>query len=240
MGASASKHSSASDILAGLIPEGWTGRNSSTPIRIISLDGNIGVGKTTLLEHIRKRFPSILIVPEPVDTWTQLKDEQGRSLLQLFYEDKRRWAFSFQQAAMLSRALQLQKAVDQALPGQIILTERSVLTDRFVFADMLRTAGDMTSLEWDLYQSWYDAFANKLPVSSILYINTSVDTAYERIKSRARPGEETISKEYLEALDRQHRAWIANTMLLKQEISTEPGTDMEDTMKMLEAFFDRT
>jgi deoxyadenosine/deoxycytidine kinase len=224
------------EILAGLIP---MPRRGQKPTRIISLDGNIGVGKTTLLEHIRKRFPNVVIVPEPVDTWTRLKDEQGRNLLQLFYQDKRRWAFSFQQAAMLSRLLLLQKAVADAAPGQIILSERSVLTDRYVFADMLRASGDLTALEWDLYQSWFNAFASQLPIAGILYINTGVNTAYERIKQRARVGEDTISKEYLEALDKQHRAWIANTQLSKQEISTETGTDINATMNALEEFFER-
>ena len=101
-------------------------------------------------------------------------------------------------------------------------------------------SGDLTALEWNLYQSWYYAFASQLPIAGILYINTGVNTAYERIKHRARVGEDTISKEYLEALDKQHRAWIANTRLSKQEISTETGTDMIKTMNTLEEFFDRT
>ena len=209
------------------------------PTRIISLDGNIGVGKTTLIEHIRKRFPDIVIVPEPVDMWTQLKDEKGRNLLELFYKDKQRWSFSFQQAAMLSRLLLLQKAVEDAKPGQIILSERSVLTDRFVFAEMLHTSGDLNPIEWTLYQYWYKAFGSMLPMAGLLYINTGVDTAYRRIQSRARSGEAEISKEYLEALDRQHRAWVAGTNLQKQEISTEDGVNIESTMKTLEAFFNR-
>jgi deoxyadenosine/deoxycytidine kinase len=209
------------------------------PTRIISLDGNIGVGKTTLLKTIQERFPQIVVVEEPVDVWTTLKDAEGKNLLELFYGDKRRWAFSFQQAAMLSRLLLLQKAIAEAKPGQIILSERSVLTDRFVFADMLQQANDMNPLEWTLYQHWYQAFGSMLPMAGILYINTSVETAANRIKLRARPGENEISKEYLEALDRQHRAWIANTLLQKQEISTEDGTDLESTVKTLKEFFDR-
>jgi deoxyadenosine/deoxycytidine kinase len=76
-------------------------------------------------------------------------------------------------------------------------------------------------------------------MAGILHINTSVETAANRIQLRARPGEEEISKDYLEALDKQHRAWIANTLLLKQEISTEDGTDLESTVKTLKEFFDR-
>jgi deoxyadenosine/deoxycytidine kinase len=223
------------EILAGLIPT-----PVSKPTRIISLDGNIGVGKTTLLDHIQKRFPDMIIVKEPVDVWTHLKDEQGSNLLELFYKDKRRYAFTFQQAAMLSRLLLLQKAVAEAKPGSLILTERSVLTDRFVFAEMLYTSGDLSKLEKDLYDQWYNAFATQLPIAGVVYITTSVDTAFERIQTRAREGESTISKEYLEALDRQHRAWLANTTGPKLEISTETGTDLEGTLTALQIFFAAT
>jgi deoxyadenosine/deoxycytidine kinase len=223
------------EILAGL---GIRPKTQTT--RIISLDGNIGVGKTTLLDHIQKRFPEVIIVKEPVDVWTHLKDEQGSSLLELFYKDKRRYAFTFQQAAMLSRLLLLQKAVAEAKPGSLILTERSVLTDRHVFAEMLYASGDLSKLEKDLYDQWYNAFAAQLPIAGIVYITTSVDTAFDRIQTRAREGEATISKEYLEALDRQHRAWLANTTGPKLEISTETGTDLEGTLSALQIFFAAT
>jgi deoxyadenosine/deoxycytidine kinase len=67
-----------------------------------------------------------------------------------------------------------------------------------------------------------------------------VDTAFERIQTRAREGEATISKEYLQALDRQHRAWLANTTGPKLEISTETGTDLEGTLTALQIFFAAT
>ena len=218
------------EILAGLIPKPQI-------TRIISLDGNIGVGKTTLLDHIQKRFPDVIIVKEPVDVWTHLKDEKGSSLLELFYQDKKRYAFTFQQAAMLSRLLLLQKAVAEAEPGSLILTERSVLTDRYVFAEMLKASGDLSKLEKDLYDQWYNAFATQLPIAGIVYITTSVETAYERIKTRAREGEASISKEYLTTLDKQHRAWLSNTTGPKLEISTESGANLEGTLVALEVFF---
>jgi deoxyadenosine/deoxycytidine kinase len=220
-------------------PEQLSPNDIEKPTRIISLDGNIGVGKTTLLNLIKERFPEIIVVEEPVDVWTTLKDAEGKNLLELFYGDKRRWAFSFQQAAMLSRLLLLQKAVLEAKPGQIILSERSVLTDRFVFAEMLHQSGDLNPLEWTLYQHWYQAFGSMLPMAGILYINTSVDTALTRIQSRGRSGEGEISKEYLQSLDKQHRAWIATTQLQKQEISTEEGTDAEAIVKVITEFFHR-
>jgi deoxyadenosine/deoxycytidine kinase len=243
MGLSFSEYVS-DDIIAGVVPTGNVShvvqpqrRRSDTP-RIVSLDGNIGVGKTTLLNAIRDRFPDILIVPEPVDTWTSLKDESGKNLLELFYEDKKRWAYTFQNAAILSRLRLLQEAVAAAKPGQIILTERSVLTDKFVFAEMLRQSGEMNVLEGSLYNMWYNTFASKLPMAGILYVVTGVQVAQQRIQKRGRQGEESISVEYLEALDRQHRAWILSTTLPVLHISTEESAILDITLDSIQRFFE--
>jgi deoxyadenosine/deoxycytidine kinase len=67
-----------------------------------------------------------------------------------------------------------------------------------------------------------------------------VGTAYERIQTRGREGEATISKEYLETLDTQHRTWLANTTGPKLEISTEPEANLEGTLVALEVFFAAT
>ena len=74
-------------------------------------------------------------------------------MLELFYEDKRRLGYTFQNAEILTRL----KAIRGALAVSrkcVPITERSVLTDRFVFAEMLRDRGDIDALEWQLYMSW--------------------------------------------------------------------------------------
>ena len=76
---------------------------------IISLDGNIGAGKSTLLKEIREQIPEIYIVDEPVDQWTYLIDENEKNILELFYEDKKRWGYTFQTCALLSRQKNMQK-----------------------------------------------------------------------------------------------------------------------------------
>lgn len=208
MGANSSKQrSSMEEIADGLIHR--------KPInRIVSLDGNIGAGKTTLLAKIRRYYPNLVYaVEEPVDTWTALKDGEGKSLLEHFYEDKKRWAYTFQNAAILSRLRVLKEALANAKPGQVIVTERSVLTDRFVFAEMLKKKGDIDPLEWSLYQMWYDTFAADLPMAGILYIPTDVKTSSERIKMRNRTGESEIPDAYLQDLERQHETWLASTNL---------------------------
>ena len=186
---------------------------------VISLDGNIGAGKTTLLNALRLAMPDVEVVLEPVGEWLALKGADGRSLLELFYEDKQRWAYTFQNCAILTRLRSLRSAMSST-KKRVIITERSVLTDRFVFAEMLRASGDINEIEWQLYMQWYTTFASDLPMSGVIYITTDVVTSASRIVGRAREGE-TIPMDYLEALELQHEKWLATTELPVIRVSTE-------------------
>jgi deoxyadenosine/deoxycytidine kinase len=210
---------------------------------IISLDGNIGAGKSTLLAELRTKLHAVHIVDEPVGQWTALKNAEGKNLLELFYEDKKRWAYTFQNCAILTRLKNIEEAVDNldsTVKGpQVIITERSVLTDKHVFAEMLHESGDIDPLEWDLYESWFNIFGKKHPVRGIIYISTSACTSKERIKIRNRHGEGNIGIEYLDALDKQHKTWIENTNIPVLTLSTEPGIPVEKNIEEIKAFIDK-
>lgn len=207
---------------------------SSTPV-IISVDGNVGAGKSTFLEAIKESFPDVEIVLEPVGEWMRLKNAEGKSLLELFYEDKRRWAYTFQNCAILTR-LKIIRETAASTKKRIILTERSVLTDRFVFAEMLRESGDIDAMEWKLYMNWFNSFAGELPVSGIVYLTTGVGTAAERIVKRGRHGEDHIPLDYLLALDRQHQKWLAGASQPVLRLSTEMGSSLSDNIAQLRSF----
>jgi deoxyguanosine kinase len=204
------------------------------------VDGQIGAGKTTLLEVLKEALPEGEVVLEPVGEWMRLKDPAtGKSLLELFYEDKRRWAYTFQNCAILTR-LRTIKAALSVLPAgkRVILTERSVLTDRYVFAEMLRESGDITGLEWELYEMWYNTFAADLPIRGVVYLTTGVGTSADRIVRRGRAGEDHIPLDYLAALDAQHHRWLDGTSLPVLRISTEPGSSVEANVAAVRAFLD--
>jgi deoxyadenosine/deoxycytidine kinase len=205
---------------------------------VISLDGNIGAGKSTFLAALATAMPEADIVQEPVGEWMTLKNAEGKSLLELFYEDKRRWAYTFQNCAILTRLRTIRDAI-ATTKKRIVITERSVLTDRFVFAEMLRTSGDIDNLEWALYMKWYDAFASDLPIRGIVYLTTGVGTSAGRIVERGRHGEEHIPLDYLSALDDQHHRWLATTDLPVVQISTEPGVPVEQNIAQVRAFVER-
>ena len=209
---------------------------------IISLDGNIGAGKSTLLQEIRNKLHDVHIVDEPVSQWSALKNAKGKSLLELFYEDKNRWSYTFQNCALLTRLKNIQKAVENIdttiSSPQVIITERSVLTDKHVFAEMLYDAGNIDPLEWELYESWFNVFGKKYPVRAIIYVSTSSGTSKERINTRNRSGEESIDLEYLDALDKQHKKWIKNTNIPVLTLSTEADTPVEENIERIRLFVD--
>ena len=211
---------------------------------LITLDGNIGAGKSTLLEAISSRIPYVTVIPEPVGEWLTMTNEKGESLLSLFYKDKKRWAYTFQNCAILTRLMDTLKILkeyyaDPTKP-RIIITERSVLTDRYVFAEMLHKQGIMDDLEWNLYMKWFNHFAADLPVEGIIHLTTGAQTSKDRIGIRGRTGEESIPLEYLSDLDAQHRLWIATSKLPSLQITTEPGNDTADALVQVEAWLKST
>jgi deoxyadenosine/deoxycytidine kinase len=208
---------------------------------IITVEGNIGAGKTTFLESLRTRLPFVKVLLEPVGEWISTKNADGKSILQLFYEDKSRWSMTFQLYAFLSRLEDMKKLLKECEESEktegeptIILTERSVLTDRFVFAEMLHKQGFLDDLEWTLYLKWFHAYAADVPIQGILYLSTSAATSKERIGIRGREGEASISAEYLDALEAQHRHWVSTTTLPVLEVSTEPGTDEGERLSRIQ------
>ena len=141
--------------------------------------------------------------------------------MELFYKDKKRWAYTFQNCAILTRLKNIQDAVENNPSEKVFITERSILTDKYVFAEMLHNSGDMDSLEWELYESWFQIFSKKYPVNGIIYISTDPVTSKDRIKKRNRLGEDKIDMEYLDALDIQHKKWIKTTDIPVLTLSTE-------------------
>ena len=77
-----------------------------TRFEVTSIDGNIGSGKSTLMANLREYYkdvPNVIFLREPVDEWEKVKDENGVTMLEKFYEDSEKYAFSFQMMAYVSR-----------------------------------------------------------------------------------------------------------------------------------------
>ena len=57
---------------------------------LLSVDGNIGSGKSTLINLLKEYFknnPNVIVIQEPVDIWKTIKDEKGKSIIEHLYTD---------------------------------------------------------------------------------------------------------------------------------------------------------
>lgn len=182
---------------------------------LISIEGNIGSGKSTLLRSLKDAHPEWHFVDEPVDQWLAMRNDAGESLLEVFYADKKRWGYTFQNAALLTRIANLQEVVEglplrgATVAPPIVVMERSVETDAHVFAKMLHEDGLLDSLEMQLYSKWFTLSNKNLPsVNGYIHLDTPVTICQERIEKRARQGEDAIPMEYLDRLDSLHFKWL--------------------------------
>jgi deoxyadenosine/deoxycytidine kinase len=178
---------------------------------IISIEGNIGSGKSTVLQKLREYHPHWVFVDEPVNDWLALKNQKGESLLEVFYKDKQRWSYTFQNAAVLYRFKKLQEALRTLEKGKhhVIVMERCLETDRQIFSKMLWKDGCMDDLEKKLYDEWFTHLRNMSPsVDAYIYVNTNPELSFDRLKLRAREGESIIPLEYLEELANYHKEWL--------------------------------
>ena len=178
-------------------------------VRIISIEGNIGSGKSTLVQLLKnyniKNVENIYFLQEPVDEWNNIQDNDGKNIIEKYYSDQYKYSFSFQMMAYISRLSSLKKAINNKY--DIIITERSLLTDKNVFAQMLYDSGKMEHINYVIYNKWFDEFISDIPKVEYIYIKTTPEIAYERIMKRNRLGE-NISKEYLCECSNYHDKWL--------------------------------
>ena len=95
------------------------------PKKVFIVEGNIGAGKSTLIEKIGKITPNSMVLAEPVNEW---KNIENGDLLQLFYSNPQRWAYTFELESMVSKVRALGKALISEKTN--IFMERSLFSDQ--------------------------------------------------------------------------------------------------------------
>jgi deoxyadenosine/deoxycytidine kinase len=192
------------------------GPSGGRPV-LVSIEGNIGAGKSTLLDALRAGETSRdwIFIDEPVGEWSTLKNEKGESMLEVFYKDRRRWSYTFQNCALLTRfqnieaAIRTHSSVTGSGQRKVFVTERCLDTDYHVFTKMLRAEGSIDKLEYDLYERWFSQLKKtSTPLSAIVHVDTTPETCAQRIIKRGREGEGGIPLEYLRSLDKYQRDWV--------------------------------
>lgn len=199
-------------------------------VKIFSVEGNIGSGKSTLVNILKEAYQNeekVIFMQEPVDEWLNIKDKYNETILTKFYKDQHKYGFSFQMMAYISRISALKKLVQQN-PNAIIICERCVLTDRHVFAKMLYDEGKIEHVNYMIYLQWFDEFIQDMPIDGLIYVQADPEKSYSRVLKRGREGE-IIPLEYLRNCHLYHESWIlkedVDVLMLDANKDYEPTQD---------------
>ncbi len=167
----------------------------------IVLAGNIGAGKSTLVDRISENL-GWKPYYEPVSENPYLED---------FYKNMKKWAFH-SQLYFLTDRLRTHKHL-QDYNGSIV-QDRSVYEDAEIFAKNLFLQGSITPRDFETYQGVYTLFLSFLdPPNLVVFLRASVETLKKRITMRGREFEVSIPDSYLENLNRLYDIWIESFTL---------------------------
>ncbi len=164
---------------------------------LISIAGNIGVGKTTLTERLAERLGWKAYFESVIDN-PYLSD---------FYQDMKRWSFNLQ-IYFLSHRFRTQKEIVES--GEHAIQDRSIYEDVEIFARSLYEQGFMDERDHTTYRELFYNMVPYLPAPDlIIYLQASVDTLMQRIRLRGRDFEQSISRDYITYLNQAYERWIA-------------------------------
>jgi deoxyadenosine/deoxycytidine kinase len=216
--------------------------------KIVSIEGNIGSGKSTLLENLKKHYEnnsSVIFLKEPVDDWEKIKDSEGNNMLKKFYSDQEKYSFAFQMMAYISRLKILRDTIKKIKQTRnpeakfIIITERSLYTDKHVFAKMLHDQGKIEDVCYQIYLNWFDEFVNDYEINYTIYVNTEPEKCYERIHKRSREGEEVIPLSYLKDCNNYHNEFLDPIKGIKTEkLELNGNIDIYENREILDKWLE--
>ncbi len=162
---------------------------------VIIIDGVVGAGKSTLAEKVSNKLN--------IPVFYELQNEETNTLLEEFYKDKKRWAFTLQ-IHFLNERFRMIKEIHKNGGG---ILDRSIFGDS-IFASMLHEDGYMTSEEFNTYTT---LLKNMLEHSKnptlLVYIDCDLETAVERIGVRGRQMEQSVDEVYWKRLNEKYTNW---------------------------------
>jgi len=198
---------------------------------VVSLEGNIGAGKSTLLTELERRckereIEEIRILREPVDEWERVTDG-SRTILELFYENPAEYGFPLQILVGLTTLYRMHRELLDHPDTKIILSERSILSSRKVFAEMLHQQGFMDNIEEKVYQMLFNGIEHRALINPVMmmYIDTDPTTCLHRIKLRNRRGENGITLDELQKCESYHKTMFRQTNVHIRSIDTDLEID---------------
>jgi deoxyadenosine/deoxycytidine kinase len=197
-------------------------RDRSIP-SFIAIEGNIGVGKTTLAKRLARTFNYETLLEDPVEN----------PFLERFYLDRKRHALPTQLYFLFQRSRQFQDL------RQSDMFEPVRVADFLIDKDPLFASVTLDDDELSLYQKVYEQLIIDAPQPDlVVYLEAPVDTLMKRIQQRGNMAEQAIDHEYLsqlnEAYTRLFHYYTGSPLLIVNAASIDLANDPEDYRQLVE------
>jgi deoxyguanosine kinase len=164
------------------------------PVPFITVEGPIGVGKTSLSKAIAETQQFHLL--------KEIVDENP--FLNKFYENIEEWSFQTEMFFLCNRYKQLSD-----IKTEITIGQKSVVADYNIFKNLIFAQRTLDSAEYKKYEEIYSILTKDMPIPNIIvYLHASIDTLMERISLRGRDFEKNMDRAYLQQLSEDYDTFI--------------------------------
>jgi deoxyadenosine/deoxycytidine kinase len=203
--------------------------------KFIAIAGNIGAGKSSLLEFLSSTY-HVAPFYEPNEDNPYLAD---------FYRDMKRWAFQ-SQLFFLSNKFRIHQEADKV--RGVVVQDRTIYEDAEIFATALYRMRKIDQRDWETYQAFYQNIISAIqPPDLMIYLRCPVRVLRQRIRARGRSMEQDIPLAYLRRLDQLYEEWLAR-YTLSEVLVVESGQldyvsdliDRQDLRERIEALLPAT
>lgn len=162
----------------------------------IAIAGNIGSGKTTLTKMLAAHYG-----------WTpKFESADFNPYLSDFYDDMERWSFNLQVYFLNKR---FKDVVSISKSQDIVVQDRTIYEDAYIFAANLHSMGLMSSRDYDNYIELFDLMMSLInPPDLLIYLRSSIPNLIAQIQKRGREYEKSIRIDYITGLNERYEAWI--------------------------------
>ena len=197
-------------------------------LKHIAIEGNIGVGKTSLAKILSKNY-----------NWKlELESVKNNHYLSDFYKDMDKWSFHLQIYFLNNRFEQNQKILNSKKP---VIQDRTIYEDEVIFTKNLYESGYLKKREYDNYLKLFNSIIKYVkPPDLIIYLrNKNIGKLVNNIEKRDRVFEKSIQIQYLKNLHLSYEKWIKNYNLNKILIVDVTELDFIKNTKDLEFVIDK-
>ncbi|HNB81100.1 MAG TPA: deoxynucleoside kinase [Chitinophagaceae bacterium] len=191
--------------------------------RFITIEGNIGAGKTTLAHLLEKHFDARLILEQFADN----------PFLPKFYADRDQYAFPLELSFLAERFRQLKEVLNTR-----DLFNQYLISDYLFIKSKLFASVNLPDDEFKLYSTLFDIIQPNLPKPDLLiYLHAPMQKLRENIKQRNRSYEQNIPDEYLQNLQNAYLQLIRSDQYRTLIIDTSQ-TDFLNNKQQFERLID--